>query len=209
MKAETFFSNEDRQQISVAIKEVESRTAVEVTVMAVERRDSYPEGRILAGVVFGGLAALIFSEFFFADSLWHFAPLAIVLTFSLNYLTGFVPAPTKLFISQARLEEEVRKRALAAFYEKGLYKTRDASGVLFFISLFEHRVWILADKGIYEKIAPEALQAHAAAVAGAVKTGNAAQVLCVQIRTVGAILAEHFPIKSDDTNELTNEVMTG
>jgi len=190
MKAETFFSNEDRQQISVAIKEVELQTAGEVAVMVVDRSDSYPEGRILAGVVFGGLAALI-------------------LTFSLNYLTGFVPAPTKLFISQARLEEEVRKRALAAFYEKGLYKTRDASGVLFFISLFEHRVWILADKGIYEKIAPEALQAHAAAVAGAVKTGNAAQVLCVQIRTVGAILAEHFPIKSDDTNELTNEVMTG
>jgi uncharacterized membrane protein len=39
-----------------------------------------------------------------------------------------------------------------AFYEKGLYKTRKNTGVLFFMSCLRRKVWVLADKGIYGRL---------------------------------------------------------
>ena len=208
-KADTFFNNDGKERISAAIREVERTTAGEVAVMVVDESDSYPEGRMLVGIASGGLVALAVGEYFFADSLWHFALLAALTIPIFGWLAGYCMPLKRFFIADARLAAQVEKRALAAFYEKGLYKTRDASGVLFFISLFERRVWVLADKGIYEKISQETLAEHAKVVAAAVKSGQAAAVLCEQIRAVGLVLTEHFPIKAGDTNELTDEVMIG
>jgi len=90
----------------------------------------------------------------------------------------------------------VSERALAAFYERELYKTRDETGVLFFISLFERKVRVLADRGIYQKITPESLQEHADSVALGIKNDTACQALCQEIGGVAAVLAEHFPVKA-------------
>jgi len=41
-----------------------------------------------------------------------------------------------------------------------------------------------------------------------IKKGEACDALCRTITDIGQILAEHFPVKPDDTNELPDEVMT-
>ncbi|MDA8163698.1 MAG: hypothetical protein M0017_01510, partial [Desulfobacteraceae bacterium] len=74
---------------------------------------------------------------------------------------------------------------------------------------FEHKVWILADKGIYEKIKPETLQAHARETAKGIGGRRAAEVLCREIGKVGEVLARHFPVRPDDTDELSNNVIIG
>lgn len=176
--------------------------------MVVDSSDTYPEGKILAGVLVGGLAALTVTDLFFADSLWHFVPIWAVLSCGVGWLASRLPILKRLFVTPGRLEIEVQLRALRAFYEKGLYKTRDASGVLFFISLFERKVWVLADQGIHTKINQEELQGYALGVARAIKEGRASVELCEEIVRVGKVLAEHFPIKADDVNELSNEVIT-
>lgn len=208
-RADTFFTQSEKDAISAAIKDVENKTAGEVAVMVVDESDSYPEAVILAGIIFGGFAGLIIADFFLGASLWHFIPLAFGFSLLASLLIRRAPSLLRYFISPARLEERVEKRALRAFYEQGLYKTRDNTGVLFFLSLFERKVWVLADEGIYQKIDKTELAAYATEVAAAVKSGNAAAVLCTEITRVGAILAEHFPIKDDDTNELSNRVIVG
>lgn len=207
MKAETFFSGEEQKKIEAAIHEVEGRTAGEVAVMVVDRSDSYPEARILAGVLLGSLLALVITDLWFGASLWIFVPAAVVFSLFFGWLVKFLPSVMWLFIPVTRVESQVEERAVRAFYEKGLYMTRDDTGVLFFLSLFEHKVWVLADKGIYSKIPQEKLQEYAADIAKGVKEGQAADVLCREIKNVGDILAEHFPIKPDDTNELSNKII--
>ncbi len=209
MKAETFFTEKEKETIAATIHEVETRTAGEVAVMVVDQSDDYPEGQILAAVVAGVLPALFIADFYFAGSLWLFAFTALFFSFAAGWLVRYMPMVKRLFTPDSRLELQVKDRALAAFYEKGLYKTRDQTGVLFFISLFERKVWILADRGIYEKIPPENLQEYARGVAVGIRSGHATGVLCTEIRNVGKILAHHFPIKDDDTNELSNEVIIG
>jgi len=209
MKSETFFSEAENAEITQAIQKVELHTSGEVAVMVVDQSDSYPESRILAGIIIGGLLALAVTDLWLDDSLWIFLPLVATFSILIGWLIGYLPAVKRFFIPGARLEAMVREQAVQSFYKKGLYKTRDATGVLFFISLFEHRVWVLADKGIYEKISQEDLQEHATDIAAGIKDGRAAAALCEEIRRAGEVLAHHFPVREDDTNELSDQVMHG
>ena len=207
MKSETFFSAAENAEITRTIQEVELQTSGEVAVMVVEQSDSYPESRILAGVLTGSLLALGITDLLLDDSLWGFLPLAATFSLLIAWLTGYLPLVKRFFIPAARLEEMVREQAVQEFFKQGLYKTRDATGVLFFISLFERRVWVLADQGINEKISPESLQAYAADIASGIKEGRAAEALCREIRGIGKVLVQHFPVHSDDINELSDQVM--
>ncbi len=209
MKAENYFDTQEKERIAAAVREVEKKTSGEVAVMVVDASDSYPEGQLLAGGVLGGLLALGISDFFLAADLWLFVALALGLTALCGWLSAYLPAVHRLFIPAARLEQQVAEQALIDFYQKGLYKTRDSTGVLFFISLFERRVQVLADKGIYEKISQSTLQEHADRVAQGIKNGQAAAALCREINRVGVILAQHFPVRPDDTNELSDGVIVG
>jgi len=206
MKAETFFNGEDQQKISAIIGMVEKKTAGEVAVMVVDHSDTYPEAQILAGILLGGLISIGIADRFFDDSLWSFIPLAIFFAVLVGTATGYIPPIKRFFIPSSRLEDQVRTRAVRAFYEKGLHKTRDGTGVLFFISLFEHKVWILADQGIYSRIEKEQLNTFVQEIAAAIRSGNTADVLYVSIQKVGDLLARHFPVKSDDQNELPDQV---
>jgi len=209
MRAESFFSTEENARIAGAVREVEMRTSGEVAVMVVNESDSYPEGQILAGGVLGGLVALAFTDFFLGDELWLFVPMALGLTALFGWLSAYLRVLHRLFIPAARLEQQVAEQALIDFYRKGLYRTKEATGVLFFISLFERKVRVLADRGIYEKISQVTLQTHADQIAKGIKDGRAAEALCLEIKRVGDILAEHFPRHLDDVNELGDEVIIG
>jgi putative membrane protein len=114
----------------------------------------------------------------------------------------------RLFIGNRRKEEAVRLRAERAFFERGLYRTKKNTGVLFFLSLLERKVWVLADKGIYEKMDQETLNRFANEVSRAIKESRACDALTQAIREIGVLLSQHFPITSDDTDELPDEVMT-
>ncbi len=209
MKAENFFTDNENTEISAAIKKVEGNTAGEIAVMVVDESDSYPEGNILSGVILGGIASLVLTDLFYGDSLTAFAIFFAVLSISIGWATDHFPALKRIFISKNRLEELVREQAVQSFYEKGLYKTRDATGVFFFISLFEHKVWILADEGINSKISPHELQVYAVDMANGIKQGRAAEILCREIASLGEVLAEHFPPRPDDENEICNRVIVG
>jgi putative membrane protein len=209
MKAETFFTDSDSVKISQAIERVEKHTAGEIAVMVIDQSDDYPAAQLLAGITIGGIPALLISDFFGGGSIWVFLTLFLFFGIGFGWLSSYVPFLKRIFIPQNRLETRVREKALTAFYDKGLYKTRDETGVLFFISLFERKVWILADKGIYAKIDQATLQEYASDIALGIKNKNATAALCREIDNVGRILADNFPIKADDSNELSNEVIAG
>ena len=207
--SETFFTEAERQRIAATITEVEKTTSGEVAAMVVTTSDTYPEATLLAGLTIGGLTALLITDLFLGDSLGYFVPLMVASTVLIGALSKIFPPLLRLFIPTSRLEARVAERAIRAFYEKKLHTTRDNTGVLFFISLLERKVWILADSGIYQKISQDALMAHANDIAAGIKQGAACNALCREIEAVGVILARHFPSKPDDTNELSNEVITG
>ena len=208
MKAERFFTSQEKEEISRAIKSLETRTSGEVAVILVDQSDPYPEGEFLGGILIGGLLAFMTDLWFFHGQIWYLIPLHFLFALPLYLLFQKIPVLKKPFLGARRKETAVRRRALQAFYEKGLYKTHLNTGVLFFLSLLERKVWVLADKGIYEKIKQETLNQFAGQVSGGVRDRQAGQALVQAIQGVGNLLAEHFPITPGDIDELPDEVMT-
>jgi putative membrane protein len=208
MKAENFFSREEKDRIKKTTQKVETRTMGEVAVMIVDRSDPYLEAEIGGGVLLGSLLSLSVTLLFFHSSLWTYIPLSLVLFFPFRWIIAGTPGLKRIFILPLKKEESVRKRALLAFYEKGLYRTRLNTGVLFFISLLEKKVWVLADKGIYEKIQQQTLNRIADKVSQGIRLGRACETLCRAIEEMGEGLAEHFPLIEGDIDELPNDVLT-
>jgi putative membrane protein len=208
MKADTFFTPEERERIRQTTKQVESRTIGEVVVMVVDQGDRYREAEILGGVLLSSLLALLLTILFFHGSFWSFVPIGFLGFFIFNGLVAKISWLKRGFLSPKRTEEAVQKRALLAFYEKGLYKTRLNTGVLFFLALLERKVWVLADRGIYEKIQQEKLNYFALKVSQGIRQDRACEALCQAIQEMGDLLAGHFPITANDVDELPDEVLT-
>jgi len=207
-KAEKFFTAEEKERLKAITQEAESRTIGEIVVMVVDRSDHYIDAEVLGGALLGSLLSLILTLLFFHSSIWSYVPLSFLFFFPCRFLFQKVDGLKKLFIGVRRKEEAVRLRAERAFFERGLYKTKRNTGVLFFLSLLERKVWILADKGIYEKMEQETLNRFANEVSRGIRDGRACDAFSKAIQEIGVVLSRDFPITSDDTDELPDEVMT-
>lgn len=207
-RAEKFFTKEELEKIKNTTHEVESNTIGEVAVMVVESSSRYLEAEIIGGVVLSSLLSLVATLLFFHSSLWLYIPLSFILFFPCSYIFNKLPALKAAFIGAGRKNNAVKERALRAFYDKGLYRTKQNTGVLFFISMLERKVWVLADKGIYEKITQETLNSFALTVSRGIKAGRSCDALCEAMREAGKLLAKHFPVTAGDIDELSNEVLT-
>jgi putative membrane protein len=207
-KSERFFTAEEKERLKATTHEVESKTIGEIVIMVVDHSDHYIEAEVLGSVLLGSLLSLILTVLFFDSSLWFYIPLSFIFFFPCWFLFIKVEVLKKAFIGIRRKEEAVSLRAERAFFERGLYKTKKNTGVLFFLSLLEKKVWVLADKGIYEKMDQQTLNRFANEVSRGIKEGRACHALSRAIQEIGGVLTNHFPITPDDTNELPDDVMT-
>jgi putative membrane protein len=67
-------------------------------------------------------------------------------------LAIFVPAFARLFLRVVRAEGEVRQYAQSMCLDRQIFATPGRRGVLVFISLFERRIEILADRGFRDRV---------------------------------------------------------
>ncbi|MBA4396844.1 MAG: hypothetical protein C0394_05615 [Syntrophus sp. (in: bacteria)] len=208
-RAAHFFSPAEKEAIEAATRAVESRTLGEIAVMVVDASSSYREAEVFGGITLGNIIAFLVTVFFLDESIWWYVPLTFLFFFPCWLIFRKIPALKIHLTGTARRELAVRGRALRAFYEKGLYRTAKNTGVLFFISIHERKVWVLADKGIYEKITQDRLNDFAKSVSEGIRQGRAADALAEAIREAGELLREHFPIQDGDTNELPDTIIIG
>lgn len=176
--------------------------------MVVAHSDSYLEAETLASVLGAAMLALLIAIATHYVTIWTYLPLAMVLYLPLRRLVAGIPDLKRPFISAPRLKEAVRERAVRAFYEKGLYRTKDETGILIFISVYERKVWILGDRGINALIPVETWQGLVETLTDGIKDGHSCDALCKVIDLCGKELSQHFPAKSDNVNELTDELLT-
>ncbi|MBP6453670.1 hypothetical protein SDC9_42681 [bioreactor metagenome] len=100
-------------------------------------------------------------------------------------------------------------RAVYVFNKLKMYKTKERNGVLIYIAWKTRKFSIIGDDGI-NKVVPENFWQDALNLLGEnLKSGNTAQGLCKTIELAGEKLKVFFPIKSDDTDEQSNEISFG
>lgn len=206
-KADQFFSESEKQKISSLVKKAELGTSGEIAIMVVDESDSYREAEVLGALLLSAFTALVLTVAIQHVTIWSFIPAVLILWLPALYLMRGFPRLKLVLAGSKRLEEAVRERAVRAFFEKGIYRTREETGILIFISLLEHKVWILGDRGIHQRIDQQLWQVFAGELAAKIKDDRTFEGLCTTIEKLSGILAEHFPRKADDTNELPDEMI--
>ncbi len=102
------------------------------------------------------------------------------------------------------LEEVVRERALALFGKLRVWDTELNNGVLIYLLLAEHRIEIVADRGLARAVAPDAWERLLAAMRDDFRTGHYEEGLARAIDAVGAALEAHFPAAPGEAAERDN-----
>ena len=211
--AQQFLSDQDREKIIQAVKDVEQLTAGEVLPMVVSQSYTYPMAHVIGGVVLALPSALILSHFIGSwlwignQNMWLFLGLMTICFIVFHQVCKHVLWLKRFFISQREIDEEVEEAASTSFMREGLYKTRDGTGILIFISVFEHKVWVLGDEGINNKVSKEQWDNIVRIITDGIKQKNQVEAICQAVKEAGQILQKHFPIKPDDRNELKNLIV--
>jgi putative membrane protein len=194
---------------------LESRTGVELVTAVVARADSYPEipwKAFALGASFGAAAAVAWAlaapgwEAFEAVAETAVAVLAAGATAAL--LTIWVAPWARLFLPRARRQAEVMQHAQAMFLDAELHRTSRRDAILLLVSLFEHEVVVLADRGVREHLPPARLDAVVAAVAARLARGELEGALLDGItRLEEALAASGVRAQPGDENEIPDAVL--
>ena len=201
--------------IQSLIAEVETKTKAEVVPLVLKRANDYNwihsvmafEGMLLG--ILGGWAWSHFHAFplHFSEGL----KFAFFGSF-VGLVLSFFPAISRRSIGKARLVQEVHARAFAEFVRQGCAETPHRLGVLILVSLYEHRIQIIADRGVQEKMVkefgPEVWEGFCTHFVAFAKKGQAVEGLAEVIRKLSSALAEHFPDDGSAHNYLSNELRT-
>jgi putative membrane protein len=123
----------------------------------------------------------------------------------LGYLIAGVDAVGRRLIPEDHIERSVRLRAEAAFLEEEVFATRDRTGILVFLALFEHRAVILADEGIHRAVPKDEWQQVIDDLITGIKAGRAAAALVEAITRCGGLLEQYeVERRPDDEDELSD-----
>ncbi len=211
--AQKFLTPDERKQIMDAVAAAEKTTAGEIVAMVVSASDHYPMAivrgaALLALPVAVGLTEFIGEHFWIGPrNMWLFIA-AFTVSFALIHriMTRTIRL-RRLFLGHHEVAHAVESAALTAFYREGLYRTRHETGVLLFVSVFERQVHIVADRGIHAKMETGVWQSVVDRVIAGIRVGRPAEAICAAVGDIGRLLATHFPIDADDTNELKSLII--
>jgi uncharacterized membrane protein YgcG len=98
-----------------------------------------------------------------------------------------------------------RERALDVFGRLRIWDTEGNSGVLVYLLLADHRVEIIADRGIHRQVGVAEWRSICRTMESAFGERRFADGAVAGIEAVSALLARHFPRGSAATNELPDQ----
>lgn len=220
-KASRLFSEADRKVIGDAIAEAERRTSGEIVPVVATASGRYDRAEDRFGFLFA-LAALVVAWLVFQGIELHqeqwgvrqsislgLLPIVVLLVLGFSVgavLASLVPALRLPFVGAAEMADEVERAAQSAFHRFRVRSTAGGTGVLIYVSLYEHRVRVLGDESINAKLSATDWNAVCSLVTDGLRAGRPADGLAAAIRRCGDLLAVHFPAHPQDHNELGNEL---
>jgi len=199
-------TEEDKKAISEAVQKAEATTSGEIVFAVSEASARYHHELLQASIVGMAAAAAIYLalpvEHTIGILLW-----TQLVAFALFFAILPHLPPRRWIIPKREMDVRVYEAAFLEFYSSGLYRTREANGVLIYLSVFEKRVVVIGDRGIHSKMGTQHWDAVRDRIIEGIKQGRARDGICAAIQGCGEALAKHFPHQADDVNELFDQVI--
>ena len=113
----------------------------------------------------------------------------------------------RVFVTTRHVDADaIIDRAASRFEKLGMSTTQDRNAVLLYLAPRSQQFAIIGDKGVNEKFGADLWEEIASTMASKLRAGRFTEAVVSGIAMAGDLLARHFPRRTDDRNELPNEI---
>jgi uncharacterized membrane protein len=103
-------------------------------------------------------------------------------------------------------EPDALRRARKVFAHLGMHLTAERHGVLIYLAVDDRKLAVVGDEGIHRRVGDRYWEGVRDLMVGRLREGRALEAVLAGIAEAGRVLAEHFPRRPDDRNELSDHV---
>ncbi len=211
------FTEEDLQRIKAAVKEAEHNISGEIVPVIVEKSGMYTIANYKASLIsatFFFILMIILDRYIIEDATntLYYDPIFIFTVVIIGaalgaLLTNLFDAIRRSLISRKYMDECCRQNAENAFLEEEIFNTRHRTGIMIFISFFEHKVIVMADRGISKVVEQKEWDKIVAELVNHIRSEKIIEGVEAGIKRCGEILLEKgFHKTADDINELRDDL---
>ena len=200
------FSSSFRENLSQRVTQLESHSSVELVVVILDQSGSYADIDHLwgFGAAMAGLTVMIHTPL-------EFPPDLVVLLTVAIYTVGLAVshkfhAIRRLLATRARRQTQVLDQARICFVSEGVADTRERSGILLLISGLERRAVILPDIGVEARVPRSVFNQLEHEWSESSSLQDFETRVLQGLAGLAEPLAKALPRRSDDSNELSDEI---
>jgi len=219
-KSTTLFTQDEINTIETTIKDAEEKTSAEIVPVIASCSGRYDRAEDLFAFILA-LLSLTFVWLLFQGSIenntWNVTSelnlnlMLIVIILIVSFFIGialasYFPLLRLPLISKNEMQEEVENSARETFQRLKIRRTKNANGVLIYVSLYEHMVHVVGDDSINAKLAQSDWNELCNIITQGFKNGKPEEGMRNGILQCGKLLSEHFENNLEDENELPNQL---
>ena len=210
------FSQAELDSIKEAVQKAETTTSGEIVPFFAAASDDYEESCWRAASFSALLALLIVASLSFSWNLpfvvtpWEVALFTVVMGVVGFLACRFSDAIKRWITPHSVMVERVIDKSLIAFLNEEVFKTENRTGILIYISHFEHMVDVIGDSGINSKVDKKEWEQVVKLIVEGIKAGNPADGIVRGVDKCGQLLVAagvHKP--KDNPNELSDDIRLG
>jgi uncharacterized membrane protein len=112
----------------------------------------------------------------------------------------------RVYIERGELKRDALAVAQEQFHRLAMRETHDRNAVLIFVAPRAHQFAVVGDEGIHQKCGDELWQNVVTKMREHFRAERFSDAIVDAVHDVGTVLAEHFPKRGDNRNELPDAV---
>ncbi len=220
-RASDFFNEEQRKHVEKAVVEAEAKTSCEIVPVVATASGRYDRPEDMIGLWMAIFAAitvwLIFPRQSNESGSWDGMPfyvglLTMLASVAVAFIAGAVAGSRigwlrRLFTPRKQMLDEVSARAREIFFDKRVHHTSGATGMLIYVSLFEHMAVVLGDQEVLDKLGQTFLDQLCQQLTEGLHQRNSSDAICSVIAEAGKQLSGPLPRAKGDVNELQDTLI--
>jgi len=196
-----------KELLESSIQKLEKVSSVEIVPVWVKRSAQYTGFRRYYSLLFSIFLYFIYHYFFaWQTVLVDFVVFLGLLVFFELFFYFFKKPLTALLPNKVKQRRALTK-AKDLFLRQEVFLTRERTGILIFVSELEKEVLVLADSGFSEKIESSFWSQLGIDLAQEFNRDDPGKSILKAIESVQETLVKNFPVRSDDSNELSNKLI--
>lgn len=200
------FNDDFKSKLYETIEDIENNSLVEIVAVVKSNSGKYRD----VSLWFASLAMfLTYTYFMFSPIVYnvYLIYFGTIFSFVLTYLLIELLKPFKRFLTKKkRLIRNTDIYARAVFQKGGIRFTNEKIGVLFYVSLFERRVKIIADRGAFTLVPNDFWWQFKNNFNSIFENDNPADAFISELKKTKAIFAEYILPIENDINELPDDL---